>query len=47
MLTPKQKHLFGFTSISPSYDFVKNTKKIYMNRNLKKVPKNYYKALNY
>ena len=47
MLTPKQKHLFGFTSISPSYDFVKNTKKIYMNRNLKEVPKNYYKALNY
>lgn len=46
-LNPKQKELFGFNSISPSYDFNIKTKKIYTLRKIKSISKNYNKALNY
>ena len=46
-LNTKQKELFGFTSISPSYDFTNKTKKIYTLRKVKSIPKDYNKVLNY
>ena len=46
-LNPKQKELFGFNSISPSYDFTNKTKKIYTLRKIKSLSKDYKKVLNY
>ena len=46
-LNSKQKELFGFNSISPSYDFINKTKKIYTLRKVKSLSKNYKKVLNY
>ena len=43
ILSNKQKELFGFTSISPVYDFKKKTKKIYTLRKIKSLNKNYFK----
>ena len=47
LLTNKQKELFGFTSISPKFDFSKKTKKIYNLKNVKKLKKNYFENLDY
>ena len=47
VLNPKQKELFGFNSISPSYDFTNKTKKIYTLRKIKSLSKDYKKVLNY
>ena len=46
-LNPNQKELFGFNSISPSYDFTNKTKKIYTLRKIKSLSKDYKKVLNY
>lgn len=47
MLNNNQKELFGFTSIPPSYDFKKKTKKIYTLRKVASLDKNYAKNFNY
>ena len=45
-LNTKQKELFGFSSISPSFNFIKQTRVLKTLRDIKKVSKEYKKAIN-
>jgi hypothetical protein len=45
MLNNKQKELFGFNCISPSFNFKNKTKEIYTLRDINKVSKNYFRSL--
>ena len=47
LLNKKQKELFGFTSISPKFDFVKKNSALKTLRKLKKLSSNYNKIINF
>ena len=46
-LNLKQKELFGFNSISPSFNFISKTRNLKTLRNIKKISNEYYKVISY
>lgn len=47
LLNDKQKELFGFTSKSPKFNFLKKTRRYYTLSKIKNIPKSYIKNKNY